>query len=79
MGWILPTKCRVLNCSINGVDISQLLKTVKIFETVCKFYITGTLVVADNTNLIDNLGLKGGEPICTADVSAFLQLTADLQ
>jgi len=62
-GWIQPTQFRLLGCSINGNDISTLLRVVSIHETICKPYITATLKLIDTVNLIDNLSLQGGEAV----------------
>lgn len=39
------------------------VQKLSVFETVCKPYITGSLTIRDDNNVINNLNLKGGEPI----------------
>lgn len=36
---------------------------VQIFETICKPYLTGKLVIKDDNNVINNLQIVGGEPV----------------
>lgn len=62
-GFITPTKCYVESCTIRGVDIVKHLNTIRVFETLCKPYITGQLEVLDTNNIIENMGLVGGEPV----------------
>lgn len=58
-----PTKAAVLSCSINGADVTQKVLKLSVFETICKPYLTGSLVIRDDNNVINGLNLKGGEPI----------------
>jgi len=58
-----PTRATVLSCSIAGADFTARVLKLSVFETVCKIFITGTLVIRDDNNVINNLLLKGGEPI----------------
>lgn len=64
-----PTKAAVLSCSVAGADFTARVLKISIFETICKPYLTGTLVIRDDNNVINNLDLKGGEP-CSFNVSA---------
>lgn len=58
-----PTKATVLQCSIAGADFTSRVLKLSVFETVCKPYITGALVIRDDNNVINNLQLSGGEQI----------------
>lgn len=61
--WIQPTICRVISCTINGADIVPLLRETNVHETICKPYLTGSLHLTDTANIIDSLGIQGGEPV----------------
>lgn len=58
-----PTKASVLSCSIAGADFTRQTLKISVFETVCKPYLTGVVVVRDDSNLINALNLQGGEPV----------------
>lgn len=50
-------------CSINGVDVKKHVNTLRLFETLSKPWLTGQLGVYDTNNILENMGLVGGEPI----------------
>lgn len=58
-----PTKTRIIYCNISGADITVHVRSIKVFETVCKPYITATLEILDKNNVINNLQLVGSEPV----------------
>src|ERR1700761_5549652 len=58
-----PTRATVLSCSVSGADFTRQVLKLSVFETVCKSYKTGTLVIRDDQNIINALNLQGGEPV----------------
>lgn len=66
MPLINPTRVRLRRCSIMGVDVRLLTQKISVYETVCKPYISGEVTILDNNNVINNLRLRGGEPISFA-------------
>lgn len=58
-----PTKATVLACSVAGADFTRQVLKISVFESVCKAYLTGVLVVRDDSNLINALDLQGQEPV----------------
>jgi hypothetical protein len=58
-----PTRAAILSCSIAGADMTNRVLKIAVFETVCKPYLTGTLVIRDDNNIINNLNIKGAEPV----------------
>jgi hypothetical protein len=57
--FIKPTDGRVIFCFLNG-DITDYVHCVRIYESLCKPYLTVHLTLIDNDNLIENLGIRGG-------------------
>jgi hypothetical protein len=60
---IQPCKVALRGCTIKGINVTPQIQGISIFETMCKPYITATISVNDSGNIINNLGLKGGERI----------------
>src|SRR6185369_8924788 len=58
-----PTKASILSCSVAGADFTKQTLKISVFETVCKPYLTGVVVVRDDSNLINALKIQGGEPV----------------
>lgn len=58
-----PTKSFVTGATVSGKDFTGLVRGATIHETVCKPYHTATVTVLDNANMINRLGLVGGEPV----------------
>jgi hypothetical protein len=56
----LPTV--MLQGSTGGGNITNMVQTVTIRESICSSYITGDVVALDNQNVISNFGLTGGSP-----------------
>lgn len=59
----LPTKVRLRKCTIAGVDMRLHVQNIKVYESMCKPYITSNITVIDNNNIINQLNLAGGEPV----------------
>lgn len=64
--FIQPTKCYLEYCIVNGVDLVRHVSVARAFETLCKPYITGQLEILDTNNVIENMGIVGGEPVSFA-------------
>jgi hypothetical protein len=62
---MLPQPCKIWipSCSIAGADVTPHVLSLSSFETVCKPYLTGTLEILDQNNLVNGLGIVGGEPV----------------
>lgn len=58
----IPTKVRLRDLTINGWNLTRHANQLRVFETISKPYITAQLIVIDNTNLLENMQLVGGEP-----------------
>ena len=65
-GWVQPCKCYIEYAYINGVDIVRHVKVARVFETLCKPYLTGQIELIDTNNFIENMGLVGGETVSFA-------------
>jgi hypothetical protein len=63
MAILQPTKVWLQGLTISGLDQTRHVLKLSVFETICKPYITGTLILRDDNNVINTLGLVGGEPI----------------
>lgn len=59
----LPTKCRFRSFTIKGFDLTQHLNRLRVYETILKPYLTAKATIIDNANILENLGLVGGEEI----------------
>jgi hypothetical protein len=57
--FIKPTDGRIVGCFLNG-DITGYVHCARIYESLCKPYLTVHLTLIDNDNLIENLGIRGG-------------------
>lgn len=64
--WYQATKGRVKQCVIAGVDLIRYVHCARIYESLCKPYLTAELIVLDNNNLIEQMRLVGGEPVTIA-------------
>src|SRR6478752_9534639 len=64
--WIDPTLSIIRSLTINGADMVPYCNAIRIFETVCKPYITGALTLVDNNNFVENMKLVGGESVTGA-------------
>lgn len=57
-------KCTVTHCSVNGFDCTNILHNIKIYETVCKPYITAELTFINNKGqLNETQPLSGQSPV----------------
>jgi hypothetical protein len=63
MSFPQPTKSRVKSLYINNVDFTAHVNQLRVYETIQKPYITAKVTVIDNNNVLDNMGLVGGEPV----------------
>src|SRR5688572_21272877 len=72
-----PTKTRVRKCFIVGnrpdpvtgsstVNLREFTTSICVYETIHKPYLTGKIRITDSMNLLENLGLAGGEPVTFA-------------
>jgi len=61
--WVDPTISQIRSVSILGVDVTGYINAIRIFETVCKPYITGQITLVDTNNLIENMKIQGGESV----------------
>lgn len=58
-----PTKSRVKSLYIAGVDFTAHVNQLRVYETIQKPYLTAKITIIDNNNVLDNMGLVGGEPV----------------
>jgi hypothetical protein len=58
-----PAKIWLVGLSIAGSDQTRHVMKLTVFETICKPYLTGTLTLQDDNNVINSLGLVGGEAV----------------
>lgn len=65
-GFVAPVRCYLEYAFINGVDIVRHVKVARVFETLCKPYLTGQLELIDTNNFVENMGLVGGETVSFA-------------
>jgi hypothetical protein len=61
--WVDPTLSEYRSVTLKGADVVSYTNAIRVFETVCKPYITGQLTLVDNNYVIENLDIKGGEEI----------------
>ncbi len=61
-----PTKVRLLRCHVKGVDLKLHVNCIRVFEDMCKPYITAQIMIMDNNNIINGLKLEGGDPVSFA-------------
>jgi len=59
--YVSPGKAALRSLSIKGVNLLQYTNSVKVFESICKPYLTAQVVIIDNNNLMDNMDIVGGE------------------
>ncbi len=60
--FIKPGFGRVRSVILAGIDITQYVQCLRLYETLCKQYLTAHLILMDNNNVINNLGIEGMEP-----------------
>lgn len=58
-----PTKSRVKSLYINNVDFTSHVNQLRVYESIKKPYLTAKITIIDNNNVLDNMGLVGGEPV----------------
>lgn len=58
-----PTKSRVKSLYINKVPFTEHVNQLRVYETITKPYLTAKITIIDNNNVLDNMGLVGGEPV----------------
>ena len=58
-----PTKCRVRFLSLGSVRIEELVTDFAVYGSIHSPYLTGKMILNDETNLIENLGMVGEEPV----------------
>jgi hypothetical protein len=46
-----------------GANLTGYVHCVRVYETLCKPYLTAQITFFDNENFIENLGIVGGEPV----------------
>jgi len=56
-----PTKTRIRSLILNGVDLTEFVNRLSVYETIKKPYHTAKLTIIDNNNLLENMGLVGEE------------------
>ena len=56
-----PTEGYVRQVVLDGRDITDYIQCVRIYETLCKPYLTVHLTLIDNNNVIENMRIHGGE------------------
>jgi len=61
--FIKPTDGRLRLCTVKGFPITGFVQCVRVYETLCKPYLTAQLIIIDNDNLIDNLAIKGMDEV----------------
>jgi hypothetical protein len=61
--YIEPTHAWMKGLNVAGADMLLSFQSIKVHETVCKPYRTACIVVRDSDNIIENLGIVGGEPV----------------
>ena len=63
MAIVQSTKCALRVCKIEGADVRAHTQSIFVYETMCKPYLTATITINDNANIINNLQLRGGERV----------------
>lgn len=58
-----PGRTRIRSLTINGQDITQLVREFSIFESLFNPYISAQVSIIDSTNLINNMQIKGNETV----------------
>ena len=56
-------KASVTECSIAGANVRLLVHCIRVYETMCKPYITAEITLINENNYISMLQLSGGEPV----------------
>ncbi len=59
-----PTKCRLLHCIISGIEITNFVNKLNVYETIHKPYFTAKITIVDNNNVLNLAGenLMPGDP-----------------
>ena len=60
--FIKPTDGKVRSVVLDGNDITDFIQCIRVYESLCKPYLTAHLTIIDNDNVIENLAIVGGEP-----------------
>lgn len=76
---VQPTKCGLRACKIEGADVRRHIKSISIYETMCKPYITAKITVLDDNNIINTLQLRGGERVSFAIDAGFGRIYESIQ
>lgn len=66
MAIIQPCKVALRACNIGGADVRKHTQSIFFYSTICKPYLTATIVINDTSNIINNLQLRGGEKVAFA-------------
>lgn len=56
-----PTEGYLRGVFLDGANITDYVQCVRVYETLCKPYLTVHLTIIDNNNVIENLRIYGGE------------------
>jgi hypothetical protein len=56
-------KAAVTACTMNGTDVRILVHCIRIYETMCKPYITSEITLINENNLVNVLQLEVGDPV----------------
>lgn len=69
-GYVAPSKGQVLKVIVSSdttggvaIDITQYVHCIRVYEDICKAYITAQIIIYDNDNVIENLGITAGSPV----------------
>lgn len=62
-GFIQPNKGRIRSVTMKGTELREYTQVVRIYESILKPYLTATLVMLDNNNLLQNMNIVGGEEV----------------
>lgn len=58
-----PTKSRIKSLHIKNTDFTSHVNQLRVYESISKPYLTAKITIIDNNNILDNMGLVGGEPV----------------
>jgi hypothetical protein len=62
MIYVEPSKGQMLIFGIKGVNLTQYLHCLRVYESICKEYITAQAIIYDDNNVIENMGIMPNDP-----------------
>jgi hypothetical protein len=62
MIYVEPSKGQMISFGIKGTNLVAYLHCLRVYESICKEYITAQAIVYDDNNVVENMGIVPGDP-----------------